>query len=227
MLVTNTRLAAFIDVFIVITILVAVKQIVLPYSYLMAGPASTLSAMIVAHWLLRRRGSGWRELGFVWPVSWPQTALFTIVAFSGIVATAVVANLVTNQFFPDLKASGRFDFVTGNLLAYFGVMALVWTHGSFFEEMLFRAFLISRGSDILRGGIGASVVVVVVLSCFFGYRHYYYQGINGALVTGFIGLTLSMMYLWFGKKNLLPLIFAHGLVNTISQTQRFLSGGGD
>jgi len=66
---------------------------------------------------------------------------------------------------------------------------------------------------------------VVLLSLFFGYRHYYYQGLKGALVTGCIGLTLSLMYLWFGKRNLLPLILAHGLVNTISQTQRYLGSG--
>jgi CAAX amino terminal protease family. len=101
-------------------------------------------------------------------------------------------------------------------------MALVWTHSAFFEEMLFRAFLIGRGSDILGGGRWAGAVMLMTMSVFFGYRHFYYQGLHGALVTGAIGFSIGVMYLWFGRRNLLPLIIAHGLVNSISQTQRFL-----
>jgi len=219
---------------IVIAVLVVVKQTVLPYSYLLAGPASTLFAMTVATGLLWRRNASWQSLGFVWPKDWRATIKYTVIAFVGIVVTGLLAKLladtlITGTNVPGVDTVGRFDFVEGNLLAYLGVMALVWTHSSFFEEMLFRAFLISRGSDSLGPSpfntLTGSIIVVVLLSLFFGYRHYYYQGLKGALVTGCIGLTLSLMYLWFGKRNLLPLILAHGLVNTISQTQRYLGSG--
>jgi membrane protease YdiL (CAAX protease family) len=70
----------------------------------------------------------------------------------------------------------------------------------------------------------ADIAALTAMSAFFGYRHYYYQGFHGAVVTGAMGLSIGIMYLWFGRRNLLPLIIAHGLVNSISQTQRFLGG---
>ena len=58
-----TRVAALRDLLLVVTVLVVVKQSVLPISQLYAGPASTVSAMIVGTFLLRRRGLAWSDLG--------------------------------------------------------------------------------------------------------------------------------------------------------------------
>lgn len=55
------------DLAIVVAVLVAVKQALLPYTQLYAGPTSTLTAMIVATVLLHRRGKGWVALGFTRP----------------------------------------------------------------------------------------------------------------------------------------------------------------
>ncbi|NRA31159.1 MAG: hypothetical protein HRU11_12965 [Parvularculaceae bacterium] len=57
------------DLAAVVTVLVIVKQSLLPFTQLYAGPASTLSAMVLATILLRRRGSAWSGLGFRWPTS--------------------------------------------------------------------------------------------------------------------------------------------------------------
>ncbi len=56
----------------------------------------------------------------------------------------------------------------------------------------------------------------------FGYRHCYYEGLHGALLTGMISLLFGLIYLWIGKRNILPLVRAHSLANSISQTSRFL-----
>tara|TARA_R110002072_G_scaffold1780_5_gene14694 strand:- start:44464 stop:44886 length:423 start_codon:yes stop_codon:yes gene_type:complete len=122
----------------------------------------------------------WMEgLGFVWPSHWKTTVFYTRITFFGIVVTAHLADLSTSEYFLDKKASGRFASVEGNLLAHLGVMMLVWTHSSFSEEMSFRAFLITHGSDAVAGGILGSISVATVLSLFFGYRHFYYQGLKG------------------------------------------------
>ena len=102
-------------------------------------------------------------------------------------------------------------------------MALVWTHGSFFEELLFRAFIITKTETLLGGSRGAGLAAVILAAIFFGYRHYYYQGLHGAIVTGMIGLVFGLIYLWLGKRNMLPLILTHGLANSIAQTTRFLA----
>jgi hypothetical protein len=213
---------ALLDIVSVLATLVLVKQAVLPFSQLLAGPASTASAMVLATALLWWRQRKWFDLGMRWDVGLKSVALYSVIAFLVIVATALLSREIAGHYFAERTTSGRFDFVVGNLWAYLFVMALVWTHSAFFEEMLYRAFLISRASELLGGGRLADMAALIALSVFFGYRHYYYQGAQGAVVTGAIGLSLGVMYLWFGKWNLLPLILAHGFVNSISQTQRFL-----
>ena len=101
-------------------------------------------------------------------------------------------------------------------------MAVIWTHAAFFEELLFRAFIINRGMTFLGGGLGAGLVAVLFSAAFFGYRHYYYQGLNGALTTSAVGLALGLLYLWFGRRNILPLILAHGAIDSLGMTYRFL-----
>jgi membrane protease YdiL (CAAX protease family) len=202
--------------------LVIVKQSLLPMTYLYAGPASTLSAMVVATYLLRRRGFGWKDLGLRWPDNWLKTAGLTLVSMIAFVVATQAMDLVADRFFADVGTSGRFDHIEGNVAGYIGIMLLVWTHGSFFEELLFRAFIITKASRFLGGGIKGDLIAAVFSSVFFGYRHYYYQGVNGALVTGAGGFAFAMLYLWFGRRNIMPLIFAHGIFNTLGQTFRFL-----
>jgi len=210
------------DLLIVVATLVIVKQSLLPYTYLYAGPASTFSAMAIGTYLLTRRGLGWKDLGLNWPENWLKTAGLTLLSmFLFIVATQGMG-LIAGYFFDDVGSSGRFDHIEGNLPAYIGIMLLVWTHGSFFEELLFRAFVIDRSSHFLGGGLKADLIAATISSIFFGYRHYYYQGMNGALITGAGGFAFAMLYLWFGRKNILPLVFAHGILNSLAQTIRFL-----
>lgn len=217
------RLGAVLDLAIVIAVLVTVKQSVLPISVVYAGPASTFIAMIVATVLLYRRGIGWGDLGLRWPESWLKTLGLTAAVFAVFLVVAGGGGAIAGQFFPDIGASGRFDFVKGNWIGYLTVMALVWTHGSFFEELLFRAFIITRGEAALGGSRAASLTAVVLAAVFFGYRHYYYQGMHGAIVTGMIGLLFGVIYIWIGRRNILPLVFAHGIANSIAQTSRFVS----
>lgn len=215
------------DLTLVMAILVVVKQLILPVNLLLAGPASTLVAMVVATRLLSHRGLSWSDIGFRKPRNWIKSILLSVVCFFAIALAATSMSWLTDFFLVSVGDSGRFNHVEGNATAYFLMLLLVWTHGSFFEELLFRAFMISRGSAALGGGLKSDLIAVIFSSIFFGYRHYYYQGIKGAIVTGFIGLVLSILYLWFGRKNILPLILGHGLVNTLSQTQRFLGDTGD
>jgi len=218
---------AIFDLIVVMVVLIAVKQLVLPTSFLLAGPASTLSAMIVSTWLLWHRGLSWADLGLRKPKSIVKTLALSAVSFFTIAVVANVMGWFAGLFFEDIGDSNRFAHVEGSLAAFLLMLLLVWTHGSIFEELLFRAFIISKASTSLGGGPKADIAAALFSSVFFGYRHYYYQGFKGAIVTGSIGFGLSLLYLWFGRKNILPLILGHGLVNTLSQTQRFLGDAGD
>ena len=134
------------DLTIVVAVMVGVKQSLLPVSQLYAGPVSTLSAMIVATLLLWRRGSGWKDLGFRWPESWLRTAGLTVLTMVVFVICTQLMGLVADRYFEDVSTGTRFAHIEGNLEGYLIIMVLVWTHGSFFEELLFRAFLITNAS---------------------------------------------------------------------------------
>lgn len=218
----STRLSAAFDLVIVVAVLVIVKQALLPYTFVFAGPASTLSAMIVGTVLLYRRGLKWSDLGFRWPESWLAVLGWSVVIFIAFLVTVAGASAFANLFFADVGTSGRFDFVRGDLAAYLLLMLVVWTHGSFFEELLFRAFIITKLSDTLGGMRGAGILAAIIAAVFFGYRHYYYQGMNGAVVTGAIGLLFGLIYLRIRNTTIWPLILVHGAVNTIGQTSRYL-----
>ena len=214
--------SALIDLIAILAVLISVKQALLPYTQLYAGPASTLSAMILATILLKIRDFSWADLGLRRPESWPRTFGLTIITLVLFLVTAGSIDALVEPYFPSAGTSGRFDHVEGNIVAYAAIMALVWTHSSFFEELLFRAFVITKTSRMLGGGLGGDIVAVLFSSVFFGYRHFYYQGLHGAIVTSGIGFLFAILYLWFGRRNILPLILAHGVVNSIFQTLRFL-----
>lgn len=219
---TGMRWTALRDLIVVVAVMVTVKQSLLPVTQLYAGPASTFSAMIVGTILLRRRGRSWGDLGFRWPESWRKTIGLTLLSMIVFLAFAQTMSMIADMFFEDIGTSDRFAHIEGNLGAYLVIMFFVWTHGSFFEELLFRAFIISHASEAMNGGLRGDLLAVLMSSVFFGYRHAYYQGWHGALVTGAGGFAFGLLYLWFGRRNILPLILAHGTFNTLGQTFRFL-----
>lgn len=214
--------SAFLDVLIIVAVLVTVKQFFLLYTIKYAGPISTFTAMGVATWRLRKRGMSWGDLGFKKPESWGKTLAWSVAVFGVILLFAGIGGEIAKLFFVKGFVADRFGDFEGNVPMYLVWMALIWTHAAFFEEMLFRAFIINRFGAFLGGSTAATVVSVVLAAVFFGYRHAYYQGLYGFVVTGVIGLGLGIVYVWIGRKNLLPQILAHGYMNTISFTLRFL-----
>lgn len=213
---------AWLDLIAVMAVLVIVKQALLPHTQLYAGPASTLSAMVVATVLLHLRGASWRSLGFAKPQSWLATLGLTGLTIAAFIMATQLMGLFADRFFEDVHYGTRFDHIEGNLAAYLTIMLVVWTHGSFFEELLFRAFAISKMAQALGNSRFAFVTALIASSVFFGYRHAYYQGMHGALITGAGGFAFGLMYLWFGRRNVWPLILAHGVFNTLGQTFRYL-----
>lgn len=215
-------LSALFDALVIIAVLVVVKQVFLLYTIKFAGPISTFAAMFVATWRLRARGLSWADLGFRWPGSWSKTLLWSVGAFVLIIAAGMIGTGIAEIFFERGYVADRFGNMEGNIPAFAMWLFLIWTHGSFFEEMLFRAFLIDRLAVFLGGETAGTLVAAVLAAVFFGYRHAYYQGPFGFIVTGVIGLALGLFYIWLGRTNLLPQILAHGYMNTIGFTMRFL-----
>ena len=214
--------SALYDLLLVVGVLVGVKQTALLYSSQFAGPISTFTAMIVATWMLRRRGMTWGDLGFVKPEKIWKTLLQAALIFGFIIIFMAAGGFIADMFFDKAFVINRFAGIKDNLPVYLMWMVLVWTHSAFFEEMLFRAVIMNRLTKFLGGDMAATIAAIVLSSIFFGYRHAYYQGGHGFIVTGFAGLGFAIVYAVLGKKNLLPQILAHGTINSIGFTMRFL-----
>ena len=213
---------ALFDLFIILTTLIVIKQSVLLVSEIGGGPASTLSAMFVGTWLLRRRGMSWADLGFKRPDSWLKVFLWAVFVVFLIILTSAVAGPIADLFSERQPRTNRFGDIEGDVVAYVLYLGLIWTHTAFFEELLFRAFIINRLEAFFGDMRWATPIAVVLAAAFFGYRHYYYQGLHGAFVTGCIGLSLGIYYVKRGRHNLWPMFLAHGSVNTLGFTFRFL-----
>ncbi|WP_440957990.1 lysostaphin resistance A-like protein [Oceanicaulis sp. LC35] len=94
-------------------------------------------------------------------------------------------------------------------------LAVMWINAAFGEELLFRGFLMNTLmralGDTRRAGVAASLLIALA----FGVMHMPSQGLYGLVVTGIVGFLMGVLFL-FGKRNLLPVVLAHGLINTVS-----------
>jgi membrane protease YdiL (CAAX protease family) len=71
---------------------------------------------------------------------------------------------------------------------------------------------------MFSGGLFATVLAVVLQAMIFGFRHSYDLS-ERSITVGLIGLAMGIGYVVFGR-NLWPLIFAHGTLNTMSMIGR-------
>ena len=84
---------------------------------------------------------------------------------------------------------------------------LIAASAGFTEEVLFRGYAIERMTELTGSRwIGALLPVIV-----FGGAHASFWGVGHAIVAGFTGLWLSLLYLW--RRNLWTNITAHALLD--------------
>ncbi len=173
-------------------------------------------SVLMATAVLRRFGSGWREIGMARPASWPKTvmiALGALVVF--IVASNVLGAAIQYFLAPDLAAADRssFDPLVGNLPLLILMVVAAWTTIAFGEEMIFRAFLTNMLAGYFPHSKVRWVIAVLGSSLAFGLMHFSW-GLAGIIETTILGLVLGFVYLRTGR-NLWVTIIAHGLLNTL------------
>lgn len=176
-----------------------------------------LLSILVASVVLKRHGTGWREIGLAKPRSWLRTVLFGFgAAFVVIIMILAISNITL--ILPGLQESepdiSRFNPLEGNLPLLLISVFLAWTAIAFGEEMMYRAFLINQLGVLFQEKKLRWVLSLIFSSIFFGLVHFY-QGPLGIVITGITGLIFGVIYLRSGR-NLWVTIIAHGLVNTLS-----------
>ncbi len=131
--------------------------------------------------------------------------LFTVLVVFAIVSTLVAQILgLSQQELPD----------SISLTQYIYLLTVSWVSAAFGEELFCRGFLMNNLASLFGSGRAAWGAALILQAGLFGIAHYD-QGLLGVIVTGTVGLTFGVFYL-LCKRNLIPLIIAHGLVNTIS-----------
>ena len=108
---------------------------------------------------------------------------------------------------------GVFEQVKNNTTILITSLIIGWVVGGFFEETIFRGFMISKFMEHINPKVGA-ILGAIFSSVLFGLLHSY-QGITGQILLIINGLFIAAIYI-VSKRNLWLCIFTHGFINTIS-----------
>jgi hypothetical protein len=191
------------------------------------GDETTLGAVIItlsyvlgvvlATVVLKRRGSGWREVGLARPDSWRKTILlglgaFVVTALAYVAIQVIVQNLPGLEIAPADKSS--YNPIYGNLPLLIIYLISAWTTIVFGEEMLFRGFLMNSLAGFFQHAKAKWARALIGSSLIFGLAHFSW-GIAGIIETTIMGFVLGFIYLRTGR-NMWVTIIVHGLMNTIS-----------
>jgi hypothetical protein len=158
----------------------------------------------VAWGLIRFRGETLADIGLKRPASWMRTVMIGI-GFAAIVFIAIYLSEKAG-FRRDLS---KFKEVQGNLeLAVLGVFYASIGAG-FYEEFMFRGFLMQGLAMLFGASRAAWLFACVVQGVLFGLAHAY-QNPLGIAITGTLGVLMGLLVLASGR-NLWPVIIGHGL----------------
>ena len=111
----------------------------------------------------------------------------------------------------NIKALGNVKTSIQQLLVW---LLISWTVGAFFEELVFRGYLINRLIDLFGTKLFSKITAVVLSSVAFGFMHYY-QGIHGVISTGIFGIFQAILY-FVNRRKLFVNMILHGTFDTIS-----------
>jgi membrane protease YdiL (CAAX protease family) len=214
----------------VFAVMLGVKRGADALGVLGAGSLAMWCGVLVATFLMRRRGASWRDLGLSWPKgakSWASTVGWALVAIVSVFAAmGLVIEPITTALGLETPASAadRFQVLMGHpgrLIAY--LVVVVWLGAALGEELQMRGFVLNRLADLFgrgKAGWGAAVATQAVV---FGSLHVY-QGLHGVISMTVIGAVLALVYLGSGRR-LLPVVIGHGVINTIILVALYLHGG--
>lgn len=220
----NPRVQARNDVVITLMFMAVVNLIVYQITWVYAGPITALLTIILVTKLIHRQGISWEDLGLRRPAKYWITLARALVTFLGTGVVLYFAYQVVGLFFEKQETTvSRFGNMEGNLRLYLWWVLVGWVVGGFFEEMLFRGFLLSRIEAMIGRGRLSTLIAILFQAAVFGMIHFYYQGAYGALTLSAAASFIGLCYVLFGR-NLWPLILSHGLLNTLGFLGDFLGG---
>lgn len=181
------------------------------------GLLGVLSGCLLAHWILKKQGRSWSDVGFRRKDFGLSLIAFSLVAAVGLLVGTSIAGSLMAQLINTTPDLSKFDILRGDIAALIVGLILVWTTAAFGEELLFRGFLLNEiarwTSRSIKGPL-ALILALLLSSVLFGIAHSY-QGLAGMILTGVAGAGFGAVYLIRNKK-LWAAILTHGLYDTIA-----------
>jgi uncharacterized protein len=110
----------------------------------------------------------------------------------------------------------RFDYLRGNVTALLKLLPMIWVTAGFCEEIVYRAYLITRIGKSFGDSNAARAAGCLIAAPVFALAHWY-QGVAGMLVTGTLGLLLGFLFLQ-QRRNLWTNVVVHLVADTVSLT---------
>lgn len=176
---------------------------------------------------LKLRGESWKDFGLtIKSLSWKEgfkvfllSLLVFVLAVTGfIIGSIIMANITGIPENADMSGYAYLQNNFGMLLVTLGGVFIV---SSFGEEVIYRAFLINRITELGQNTTKATIIAVILSSIIFGLIHYDW-GPMGIVQTGFMGLALGICYIKL-KKRLWIMVLAHAYLDTILMIQLYLA----
>ncbi len=184
--------------------------------------------MLIFVWLgLKLRGESWKDFGLGFKsVTWSEgikifllSLLVFVLAVAGFIVGSIVMANITG--IPENANLSGYDYLKDNIGMLLLTLGGVYIVSSFGEEVIYRAFLINRISELGQKTKKSTVIAIALSSIIFGLVHYEW-GAMGIVQTGFMGLALGICYIKF-KRRLWILILAHAYMDTILMVQMYLA----
>ena len=182
--------------------------------------------MMVFVWLgLRARGQGWEHFGLdfqnpggreIFRKLWKSLIVFVAAVAAFVLGSIIMANITG---IPEQADFSGYNYLKGNLPMLILALLGVYIVSSFGEELIYRAFLINRISEIGGSTKWAIRIAVLISAIIFGLVHYDW-GAMGVVQTGFMGLALAVAYLVLKRDLWIP-ILAHIYIDTILLVQMY------
>ena len=162
------------------------------------------------------------DYGFRWPASARSLALTTLAMIGIAFGTFFLLEPLLEPIFglPNLDV---FEPLTGNLPLYLTMLAMSWIGAAFGEEVIYRGFIQTRlalaaGNNSVGWWLG-----IFVQAGIFAILHLY-QGWTGVIEIFVFGVAVGWLY-WKSGRSLVPLILAHGIIDTMAMTDFYLDAG--
>ncbi|MBP3954692.1 CPBP family intramembrane metalloprotease [Gemmata sp. G18] len=156
--------------------------------------------ILVTLYLMSRSGESWEHFG-VAPVC-PIDAPF---AFIVLIASILIWRLIPDFGLPE-KPLAHDYFPRPRARVDYAMMALKYGFAACAEEIVTRAYLITRLTTLLRSR-GEAVLVAAILFA----SYHVYQGLQGFIDVFVFGVMYGMIFLGIGR--VWPLVLAHALYN--------------